>query len=51
MPELVGIERFGGDVGDKLVRRARIIVIVIVAQREVAKIHGFLPGSRSKAAL
>ena len=37
--ELVGVERFGGDVGDELVGRARVVVVVIVAEREVAEFH------------
>ena len=49
--ELVGIERLGGDVGDELVRGARIIFVVIIAQRKVAEIHVSLPGSRSTAPL
>jgi hypothetical protein len=37
--ELVGIESLGGDVGDKLVRRARIVLVVIIAQREIPEFH------------
>ena len=42
--EFVGVQRLGGNVGDELVRRARIVLVVIVAQREVTKIHVSLPG-------
>ena len=41
--ELVGIERLGGNVGDELVRGAGVIVVVIVAQREIAEVHDVLP--------
>ena len=37
--ELVGVERLGGDVGDELVGVARIVFVVIVAEREVAEFH------------
>ena len=37
--ELVGIERFGGDVGDELVGVAGVVLVVIVAEREVAEFH------------
>ena len=40
--ELVGVERLGGDVGDELVGVARVVLVVIVAQREVAEFHGAL---------
>src|SRR6185437_1002764 len=41
--ELVGIERFRRDIGDELVGGAGIVVVVIVAQREVAEFHDALP--------
>src|ERR1700722_7630414 len=41
--DLVGIKRFAGDVGDKLVRGTRIIFVVVVAQRKVAEVHRNLP--------
>ena len=41
--ELVGIERFGGDVGDELVRGARIVFVMVVAQREIAELHAYPP--------
>jgi hypothetical protein len=43
--ELVGIKRFSGDVGDELIGGARVIFVVIVAQREIAELHFFLPKS------
>ena len=33
---------FGGDVGDELVRGAGVVFVVVVAQREIAEIHGSL---------
>src|SRR5260221_9265072 len=51
--ELVGIDRLVGDVGDELVGRPRIVVVVIVAQREIAEIHRVPPevaGGGSSAA-
>jgi len=41
--ELFGMERFGADVGDELVRGAGVFFVVIVAQREIAEFHGRLP--------
>ena len=41
--ELVGVERLGGDVGDELVGVARVVLVVIVAEREVAEFHGSPP--------
>ena len=41
--ELFGIERLGGDVGDKLVRGTGIVVVMIVAEREITEIHFPLP--------
>jgi hypothetical protein len=41
--ERIGIERFRGDVGDELVRAARIVVVMVVAQCEVAELHGRSP--------
>ena len=52
--ELVGVKRLGGDVGDELVGVARVVFVVIVAQREIAEFHGASPpvlGGRSAAAL
>ena len=40
--ELFGIERLGGDVGDELVRGTGIVVVMIVAEREITEIHCFL---------
>ena len=37
--ELVGVERLGGDVGDERVGVARIVLVVIVAEREIAEFH------------
>ena len=37
--ELVGVERLGGDVGDELVGVARVVLVVIVAQREISEFH------------
>jgi hypothetical protein len=39
----LGVQRLGGDVGDKLVGLAGIARVVIVAQSKIAKIHIFLP--------
>ena len=45
-PQLFGIQRLVDDVRDELVGRARVVVVVVVAQREVAEFHGdFLGGS------
>ena len=41
--DLFGIKRLGGDVGDELVRGAPIILVVIVAEREVAEVHARSP--------
>ena len=40
--ELLGVQRFGGDVGDELVGRAGIVLVVIVAKRKVTKLHVLL---------
>src|SRR5262249_456582 len=40
--ERVGMERFRRDAGDELVGAARIVVVVVVAQCEVAELHGDL---------
>ena len=45
--ELVGVERLGGDVGDELVGVARIVLVVIVAEREIAEFHVRLLPSRA----
>src|SRR5215468_6536523 len=37
--ELLRVERLRRDVGDELIRRARVIQVVIVAQREVTEVH------------
>jgi hypothetical protein len=50
-PELIGVERLGRDVGHELVGRARVVGVVVVAQREVAEFHGFLPRFRRLCAL
>src|SRR5256885_15780223 len=44
--EPVGIERFRRDVGDELVRPTGVIVVVVVAQCEVAELHD-VPLSRN----
>src|SRR5712671_8044235 len=41
--EAVGVERLVGDVGHELVGAARIVFVVVVAQREVAEFHAVLP--------
>jgi hypothetical protein len=46
--ELVRIERLGGDVGDELVRAPPVVLVVVIAQREVAEFHGFLLRAASK---
>src|SRR6185436_8754257 len=47
--ELVGVQRFGGDIGHELIGVARIVFVVIVAQREITELHGALlwAGKRS----
>jgi hypothetical protein len=35
----VGLQGFLGNIADELVRRARIVLLVIVADREVAEFH------------
>ena len=37
--DLVGVKRLGGDVGDELVRGAGVVLVVIIAEREVAEFH------------
>src|ERR1700686_1272669 len=46
--ERIGIDRLGGDVGDELVGQPRIVVVVIVAEREIAEIHRILPAGASR---
>ena len=41
--DLVGIQRLSRDVGDELVRRPRVVLVVIVAQREIAEVHAAPP--------
>ena len=41
--ELVGVQRLLRDVGDELVRRPRVVLVVIVAQGEVAEVHNTPP--------
>jgi hypothetical protein len=41
--DLFSIKCLGRDVGDKLVRLAGIVCVVIVAQSKIAKFHIFLP--------
>ena len=41
--ELIGMERFLGDVGDELVRRPCVVLVVIVAQGEIAEFHSAPP--------
>src|SRR5262249_47100443 len=43
--ELLGVDRLGGDVGGYLVRSPAVVVVVIVAQREVAEVHLLLPSA------
>ena len=45
--DLLGVERFRGDVLDELVGRALVVLIVIVAQGEISEIH-FLPPSAER---
>jgi hypothetical protein len=42
-PDLFGINCLVEDVGDEPVRVARIVVVVVVAEREIAKVHISLP--------
>src|ERR1700726_355068 len=37
--DLLGVERFRGDILDELVSRALVVLIVIVAQGEISEIH------------
>src|SRR5208282_3737997 len=37
--ERLGMQRLGDDVGDELVGRARIVLVVVVAQREITEIE------------
>ena len=41
--ELVGIERLVGNVGDELVGVARVVFVVVIAEREIAEVHALLP--------
>ena len=41
--EFLGVKRFRGDVGDELVRRPGVVLVVVVAQREIAEFHDPLP--------
>src|SRR5215475_4838648 len=41
--ELVGVECLVRDVGDELVGRPRVGVVVIVAQREISELHDIFP--------
>ena len=41
--ELVGIERLLRDVGNELVRRPRVVLVVIVAEGKIAKFHSAPP--------
>ena len=41
--ELIGVDRFVSDVGDELVGVARVVFVVIVAEREVSEFHGRSP--------
>src|SRR5215510_6764686 len=41
--ELVGVECLVRDVGDELVGRPRVGVVMIVAQREISELHDILP--------
>src|ERR1700734_4181806 len=37
---LLGIDRLVEDVGDQLIRGARVVFVMVVAQREIAELHG-----------
>ena len=42
--DLIGVKRFSRDIGHELVGRAMVVLVMIVAEREIAKIHsGLLP--------
>jgi hypothetical protein len=41
--DLIGVDRLGGNVGDELVGVARVVFVVVVAEREVAELHGAPP--------
>jgi len=41
--DLLGVKRLGGDVGDELVRAARVVFVMVVAQGEITEFHGVLP--------
>src|SRR5262245_5012987 len=45
--EPVGVQRLLGDLGDELVRRPRVVLVVIVAEGEVAEVHVAPPLSPS----
>ena len=45
LAESIGMQRFFRDVGDELVRCPRVVLVVIVAQGEVAKFHNTPPMS------
>ena len=50
--KLVGMKRFLGDVGDELICPPRVVLVMIVAQGEVAEVHSAPPigcGRRSPA--
>src|SRR5207248_6273749 len=40
---VVGIERLVGDIGNELVRRAGVVLVMVIAQCEVAEFHVLLP--------
>jgi hypothetical protein len=44
-PELVGVKRLGSNVVDQLIGRAGIVLIMIVAQGEVAEFHFAFPSA------
>jgi hypothetical protein len=46
-PDLLGINRFVENIGDKGVRVPAVVVVVIVAQREIAEFHLLLSAAKA----
>jgi hypothetical protein len=46
--DLLGIDRLVENIGDELVSAPFIVVIMVVAQREIAELHLLLPGRPKK---
>jgi hypothetical protein len=42
--DLLGVNRLVEDIGDELVGLPPVVVVVVVAQREIADVHLLLPG-------